>query len=657
MLAEIRKTRAKTLVAMKAGSPLPRSRTGGGGGGSGSGTRSPFTVAICKVRKTESCGDFTDTFYLDVNSGTWFGNGGGTHPSGNFIGEDDFPARDGEDVFLMCGGRLEIGSLTRDDYKCTEDAGGVVSVCGKYVKPCSKPWTFYMYDTGTCAVITNPRIYYINRDGKEVKDILSGGALKGTILSIISVNKVLTQRSTNYSPKGYEISRVEVKVGEKANNASTEVLRSDFWYGGGDGSGGEDDDNYPLGWRELSPNVWSYSGSVGIISNALANSAGFGSSAIKVKLFQGGEGTYFCSIEFGWENSCYDDGYFVCNGYTQSSKLGGLFGKSEICHYGGQGSATGEGGFGICAFNYVAIRDCGGVFDFSNIFGSSGGGGGCGGEPSASNSDCGGCGSEDEGNGKIGVLLRKLETKSTEITGEPEFKSELYYLPVKKKFYMLGGNSQPVVLMRSSVSTIDCAGEMYCKQMIYRHGDNIFFDDPSMYEENGKFIGGRRYSLYVPVGIVRKVKKVITKIICSCNPEIKCYVQCRVDAADVSTFTHGIISPSLAFVAANNREKNPKCVVESCFRNSFIDIKEPSSVSSLRKEVPDGNGKKEEQKSTAECAIRKLGGAELPKRSSGGSGGSGGGSAQPSVASLSAARVLTSPFAEDAAEVIEAQDL
>lgn len=617
MLAEIRRTRAATLVAMKAGSPLPRTRVSGGAGG-GSGRRSPFEVAICRRRTKLSCGDFYDTFYLDVNGGSWFGNGTRAHPTGNFIGEDEFPASSGEDVFLMCGGWLEIGKLTKENYSCTE-TGDIRCVCKQFIKPCANPWAFFMYDTGGETCITHPKMFYLNADSKQVKDILSGGALKGTMLSVITVNKVFRKRSQNFSPTGYEISYAEFGCGQFPS--STEILRSDYWYGGG-GDSGFDEDNYPLGWNELAPNVWAYSGSVGVVSGVNVNGAAFGSAALKLKLFttmvNGTQVSGVSEVCFGWSDSCVSNGFQAC-GLEEYSTNGGLFSRTELNDYGNS--------FASCANNYALVKDCGGIYDFSAALG--------------------------EGE-KLGVILRKLKN-STEMSVSATFEDALYYVPLEKPLTIIGGKSQQVVMMRTQMSAYDASASgpyLYCGTKIYRRGDNISFVDPFFYN-GGESAGGRVFEFYVPVGIVRKTKRMIT---CKSGDN---YIVVEKDVADVSTFTHGMLSPSLFFTVVNNRTGTPQSVVVHDFRRNELDFPDPPAFTSLAKELPDGSAAIDCQKGKAECAISCLGGKELPQRTENNGGGTS--AAAASVASVSAAAAakstLLSAFPEDAAEIAEAQDL
>lgn len=615
MLAEIRRTRAKTLVAMKAGSPLPRTRTQGSFGGGG-GTRSPFSVAICKRRTCLDDGDFVDKFYLDVNGGSWFGNGAKAHPSGNFIGEDDFPAGNGEDVFLMCGGWLEIGSITKSEYSCTE-SGDIFCVCGKHVRPCQNPWAFFMYDTGDEASITHPKMFYLNSDSTQVKKILSGGGLKGSMLSIIAVNKTFSKKEVNFSPTGYEISRTTFGCNQRQR--STEILRSDFWYGGADAQA-PDEDNYPLGWNEISPNIWAYSGSYAVVSGVNANAAAFGSAAISFLFNRDyGGAKNISQVCFGFSSSCFGDGYNAEQWAQQHETLGGLFYRSEIESY--------ENNFGSCANNYMLVRDCKGIFDFSKVV------------------ECGG-----------GVILRKLKTR-TEYNSEPVFCKELYYVVATNKFVRLGGKNQPVLLMRQQVFAKDDSlsegSVLDCGNISYKRGDNIFFTDPFMDDMTGNYAGGQGYEFYVPVGIARKVKRAITCAVYDCNSEIKCYITQDKDVADVSTFNHGVISPALFFSVGNERVYGPQGMQKRKFSASFLDVSEPSDFSSLKKEIPDGSGKQDEQKNTAKKAISKLGGRELPKRKEAASASA----ASVASASTSAAQVLLSAFPEDSAEITEAQDL
>lgn len=617
MLAEIRRTRAKTLVAMKAGSPLPRTRVSGGFGGGG-GTRSPFTVAICKRRTDLGCGDFVDKFYLDVNSGSWFGNGAKAHPSGNFVGEDDFPAANGEDVFLMCGGWLEIGSITKSEYSCTE-SGDIFCVCGKHIRPCQSPWAFFMYDTGEEAHITHPKMFYLEGDSTQVKKILAGGGLKGSMLSIVAVNKTYSKKSANFSPTGYEISRNTFNCNQ--NQRSTEILRSDFWYGGADAEA-PDEDNYPLGWNELSPNIWSYSGSYAVVSGVNANAAAFGSAAISFLLTRDNGGAKnLTQICFGFSQSCIQDGYAAEQWAQQHETLGGLFYSSELNAY--------KNNFGECAYNYTLVRDCKGIFDFSKVV------------------ECGG-----------GVILRKLKTR-TEYNSEPVFCKELYYVAATKKFVRLGGKNQPVLLMRQQVFAKDDSlsegSTLDCGNISYKRGDNIFFTDPFIDDKKGYYAGGQGYEFYVPVGIARKVKRQITCAVYDCNSEIKCYITQEKDVADVSTFNHGVISPALIFSVGNERLDSPIGSQRRNFSASFLNVSEPSDFSTLKKEIPDGRGKQNEQKEAAKKAISNIGGRELPKRTEAASGASS--VAAASVASAATANVLLSAFPEDAAEITEAQDL
>lgn len=615
ILAEIRRVRAKTLVPMKAGAPLPRTRISGGFGG-GNGTRSPFTVAICKRRTDLGCGDFVDKFYLDVNGGSWFGNGARAHPTGNFIGECNFPASKGEDVFIMCGGWLEIGSITKSEYSCTE-TGDIFCICGQHIKPCQDTWAFFMYDTGSEACITHPKIFYLRSDSTQVKKILSGGGLSGTMLSIVAVNKTYTKKTQNFSPKGYEISRFTFNCARFEK--STEILRSDFWYGFG-GNNGFDEDHYPLGWNELAPNIWSYSGSFAVVSGVNAKASAFGSAAISVSgdYYESGSvtGFSFNTFCFGWSYSCVGDGYARRDWACNYESVGGLFSRSELSQY--------NIGFGNSALNYTLVRDCKGIFDFSKVV------------------ECGG-----------GVILRKLKTR-TELSSEPVFCKELYYVSPKTKFLRLGGKNQPVVLMRQQIAVKQSSGGLQqgCGTVLHQNGDNIYFNDPFMDSASGEYAGGQGYEFYVPVGIARKTKREITCAVCV--EGVVCYRTCTKDVAEVSTFTHGVVSPALFFSVANERDYAPQGWQERKFRGEFLDVAEPTDFSTMKKEIPDGKANKDKQKETAKQAVSKIGGQNLPKRTEASTGGA---TSVASVASAGTAQVLLSAFPEDSAEITEAQDL
>lgn len=270
---------------------MPRSRAGGGGTKiiEADSCRSPFQACFRLYNEAHNC---NKELYLNVNGGTWFGNGVKTvsHGITQGMGTEFSP-----DAFLVCAGEAKIATLPNYvDFTVgdTPEIGVGVNWCikteqsterGTIVKSATArlcaSYSVYLYDKdgNDCDGVKNPELYYNCAKGakepfRDVVRLIQSGfvraAFVGNFVPVVCFSVEQNGERVRIAPKKAHPAKIS-ELGEPRYVA--QVLKSDYFYPAGNTSflAGTNLDT----WQEIAPNLWRYRGSAGVISRFMTTQA------------------------------------------------------------------------------------------------------------------------------------------------------------------------------------------------------------------------------------------------------------------------------------------------------------------------------------------------------------------------------------------------
>lgn len=300
MLRTIRTLETKVLKPMKSGAGMPRSRVKGGQvivETVGSDCRAPFQACFRLYKDTnaacgipESCILFSEEYplFLNVNGGTWFGNGISSisHGITREMMQSHTPSFARADAFAVDAGEVNIATLkpyctacASTEFNigvpvasfCIKSSGGVpVSAVARL----ASRYSVYLFDKcgNDCEGVKAPELFYNCSTSQEPYSSVVGLMAAGLVRAVFVGNFVpvvcLSAKKSPQDPTKYKFTPKKVhlaKWGELSEAGNVvQMLKSDYFYPAG--STTQVASSNLETWQEIAPNLWRYRGSAGIIS-------------------------------------------------------------------------------------------------------------------------------------------------------------------------------------------------------------------------------------------------------------------------------------------------------------------------------------------------------------------------------------------------------
>lgn len=306
MLRTIRTLETKVLKPMKSGAGMPRSRVKGGQvivETVGSDCRAPFQACFRLYKDTnaacgipETCILFSEEYplFLNVNGGTWFGNGISSISHG--ITQEMMQSQTAScaraDAFAVDVGEVNIATLKPYcmESSATEFNIGVpvASFCIKYsgdvpvsaVARLASRYSVYLFDKcgNDYDGVKNPELFYncsndyLREPYSSVVGLMAAGLIRAVFVGNFVPVVCLSAKKSPQDPTKYKFTPKNVRIGKwgELSEVGTivQMLKSDYFYPAG--STTQVASSNLETWQEIAPNLWRYRGSAGIISRFMA---------------------------------------------------------------------------------------------------------------------------------------------------------------------------------------------------------------------------------------------------------------------------------------------------------------------------------------------------------------------------------------------------